>query len=451
MLTYYMQLAWLSVKRTPIISSLMIVTLAVGVAVSMTMVTLQHVMSANGLAEQNDRVYALQLNNGSKNQGDDGGLKNGMADLLSYRTARALLASHAAPHVVAMHRWAAAVSLADNSIKPTKEMVRVTSRDFFALFGVPFIYGKVWDKQADDEARYQVVIDRTMNQHLFNGENSVGRDVQLNGRPYQVVGVVEDFAPNPSVQDLTQGAFAGNANIYLPFGLHRALQMLPNGNMRYSSSKDADTSASTEALTPEQQYERILQERFIWLQIWVELPDEQTKANFVTFLKSYFDEQYNNGFYERDFDYALSSPSEWLALNDVVSNDTRVMTLMALTFLLVCIINSIALLLAKLLRQSSEAGVRRALGASRSAIFSQNLIESGLIGLLGGVLGIGLSQLGLSFVRMLVSTEEARVVYSDGFTITLTVLLAIIASILAGCYPAWRISQTSLAQALKSQ
>ncbi|WP_417762285.1 ABC transporter permease [Shewanella sp.] len=451
MLTYYMQLAWLSVKRTPIISSLMIVTLAVGVAVSMTMVTLQHVMSANGLAEQNDRIYALQLANGTKNQDDNNLLKNGLPDLLTYRTARALLASNAAPHVVAMHRWAAAVSLADNSVKATKEVIRVSSRDFFALFGVPFIYGKVWDKSADDDARFQVVIDRTMNDRLFNGENSVGRDVQLNGRPYQVVGVVEDFTPNPSVQDLTQGSYAGNAHVYLPFGLHRALQMLPYGNMRYSSSKDSNASAATAAQTPEQRYERILQDRYFWLQIWVELPDEQSKATLVNFLQHYFEEQHKNGFFERDFDYALSTPSEWLALNNVVSNDTRVMTWMALAFLLVCIINSVALLLAKLLRQSSEAGVRRALGATRSAIFSQNLIESGLIGLVGGILGIAFSQLGLGFVRMLVSADEAKVVYSDGFTILLTVLIAIIASLLAGCYPAWRISQISLAQSLKSR
>ncbi|KFZ39030.1 ABC transporter ATP-binding protein [Shewanella mangrovi] len=448
MFAYYMHLAWRSVKRTPVISSLMILTLAVGVAVSMTMVTLQHVMSNNGLAEQNNRIYALQLNSASTGPASSTNtLKNGLPYLLSYRTAMALLDSNIPEHQIAMHRWAAAVSLQDNRVKPSKEVIRVTTKDFFALFGVPFIYGKVWDKQADYDAQYQVVLDRPTNERLFNGENSVGRSIQLNGKPYQIVGIVEEFAPQPSVQDLSQGAFGGNAGIYLPFGLHRALSMMPYGTMSCSITGD-NIQFPTD---PVEQYNFILQNRCFWLQYWAELPTAQSKTAFVDYVTGYYEEQRKNDFFEREFKYALSTPSEWLELNGVVSNDTRVMTWMALTFLVVCIINSIALLLAKLLRQSSEAGVRRALGASRSAIFSQNLLESGLIGILGGVLGIGFSQLGLGFVRMLVSRDEAQVVYSDAYTIAITVLLALLASMLAGCYPAWRISKTSPAQSLKSQ
>ncbi|GGZ05961.1 MULTISPECIES: ABC transporter permease [Shewanella] len=452
MLSYYLQLAWLSVRRTPVMSLLMILTLAVGVAVSMTMLTLQHVMSTNGLAAKNDTLYALQIDNASAGDGGTSSgnkLTNGLPYLLSYRTVTTLLRSDIPLHQVAMHRWAAALSLENNQVRPSKELVRVTSRDFFALFGVPFIYGQVWDKSADNDARYQVVIDRTMNQRLFNGENSVGRSLQLDGRPYQVVGVVEDFNPLPSVQDLTQGAFGGNASIYLPFGLHRALQMMPYGSMTYSSSHPRPQPQ--EPLTPEQQYEQILQERYFWMQYWVELPDADTKNAFVSYLRNYFDEQRKTDFFERDFKYALSTPSQWLALNQVVSNDTRVMTWLALVFLAVCIINTIALLLAKLLKQAPETGIRRALGASRSAIFIQNLVESGVIGVLGGLLGIALSQLGLGLVRTLVSRDEAAVVYSDGLTLLLTIALALLASIIAGCYPAWRVSRTSPAYYLKNQ
>ena len=72
---------------------------------------------------------------------------------------------------------------------------------------------------------------------------------------------------------------------------------------------------------------------------------------------------------------------------------------LAFGFLLVCLLNTVGLLLAKFLRRSGEIGVRRALGASRRAIFAQCLVEAGAVGLVGGVLGLGLALLGLWAVR----------------------------------------------------
>ncbi|MCD8476226.1 MAG: ABC transporter permease [Shewanella fodinae] len=246
MLSYYLQLAWLSVRRTPVMSLLMILTLAVGVAVSMTMLTLQHVMSTNGLAAKNDTLYALQIDNASAGDGGTSSgnkLTNGLPYLLSYRTVTTLLRSDIPLHQVAMHRWAAALSLENNQVRPSKELVRVTSRDFFALFGVPFIYGQVWDKSADNDARYQVVIDRTMNQRLFNGENSVWPQPATGWSPYQVVGVVEDFNPLPSVAGSDAGCFWGQCQYLSALWLTSALQMMPYGSMTYSSSQPSTPAA----------------------------------------------------------------------------------------------------------------------------------------------------------------------------------------------------------------
>jgi hypothetical protein len=80
---------------------------------------------------------------------------------------------------------------------------------------------------------------------------------------------------------------------------------------------------------------------------------------------------------------------EWLDYNHVVPGDVRLQMWLAFGFLLVCLVNTIGLLLAKFLRRSGEIGVRRALGASRAEIFKQCLVEAGTIGLAGGVLGLG--------------------------------------------------------------
>jgi Predicted permease. len=54
---------------------------------------------------------------------------------------------------------------------------------------------------------------------------------------------------------------------------------------------------------------------------------------------------------------------QWLATNHVVPEDVRMQAWLALGFLLVCVVNTVGLLLAKFLRRSGEIGVRRALGA----------------------------------------------------------------------------------------
>src|SRR5690606_23110070 len=108
------------------------------------------------------------------------------------------------------------------------------------------------------------------------------------------------------------------------------------------------------------------------------------------------------------------------------------------------------LLLAKFLRRSSEIGVRRALGATRSEIFKQCLMEAGTIGIAGGVLGLGLSLLGLWAVRQQ-PMGYAKLAHLDGSMLLLTFAVAVVASLLAGLLPAWRAMQVAPALQLKSQ
>jgi putative ABC transport system permease protein len=116
----------------------------------------------------------------------------------------------------------------------------------------------------------------------------------------------------------------------------------------------------------------------------------------------------------------------------------------------VCLLNTVGLLLAKFLRRSGEIGVRRALGASKRAIFAQCLVEAGTIGLAGGVLGLGLALLGLWAVRQQ-PTNYAELAQLDPVMLLTTFALALAASVLAGLLPAWRACQVAPAIQLKSQ
>ena len=84
----------------------------------------------------------------------------------------------------------------------------------------------------------------------------------------------------------------------------------------------------------------------------------------------------------------------------MVPRDARLQTWFALAFLAICLFNTVGLLLAKFLRRGGEIGVRRALGASKGAIFAQCLAEAAVIGLAGGIGGLLLTLIGSRLGRL---------------------------------------------------
>jgi len=93
--------------------------------------------------------------------------------------------------------------------------------------------------------------------------------------------------------------------------------------------------------------------------------------------------------------------------------------------------------------------VRRALGATRRAIFAQFVVEAGLLGAMGGVLGLVLAWCGLWLVRHS-PAAYAGVAQMDWPMLGTTLLLALAASLLAGVLPAWHAARIAPAQQLKT-
>jgi putative ABC transport system permease protein len=96
-------------------------------------------------------------------------------------------------------------------------------------------------------------------------------------------------------------------------------------------------------------------------------------------------------------------------------------------------------LLAKFLGKAVEIGIRRALGASRRVLFQQYLVEAGIIGCAGGLLGLGFTWLGLKGIDAQFDDEAAsRIMVMDWNMALTAVALAIIASLITAIYPTWR-------------
>jgi putative ABC transport system permease protein len=105
-------------------------------------------------------------------------------------------------------------------------------------------------------------------------------------------------------------------------------------------------------------------------------------------------------------------------------------------------------MLAKFLSRRSEVTVRRSLGASSRDILYQHLVEAGLVGIVGGILGLLFTTLGLSCVRGR-SQDYASLVHLDPTIVFYALLASLIGSIAAAIFPAWRICRVSPALNLK--
>ncbi len=93
--------------------------------------------------------------------------------------------------------------------------------------------------------------------------------------------------------------------------------------------------------------------------------------------------------------------------------------------------------------------MRRALGASRRAIFVQHIVECQLLGVIGGVLGLGLSVAALRAIGRMF--EDQLAFHLDLNMVAAGLALALLSGLIAGVYPAWRICGMPPAIHLKTQ
>ncbi|WP_022973559.1 ABC transporter permease, partial [Xanthomonas maliensis] len=220
-----------------------------------------------------------------------------------------------------------------------------------------------------------------------------------------------------------------------PFSVAMDLQMSRNGSMNCFGDANGDQTALNAPCS--------------WVQYWVELQQPSQAADYLAYLENYSQQQRTAGRFQRPNNVRLRNVMQWLDHNEVVPGDVRLQLWLAMGFLLVCLLNTVGLLLAKFLRRSGEIGVRRALGASRWAIFAQCLVEAGAIGLAGGIAGLGLAMVGLWAVRQQ-PADYAKLAHLDPAMLVLTFVMALVASLLAGVLPAWRAIQIAPALQLKS-
>ncbi|MTI66353.1 MAG: FtsX-like permease family protein [Firmicutes bacterium] len=255
-------------------------------------------------------------------------------------------------------------------------------------------------KNLDVEYRNKIVILGTeVVDEIFNGINPVGKDIQINGTKFKVVGVLEK-----------KGSSMGGSNdekILTPISTAQRFLKSTGVKNFYIQAKSSDK---------------------------VEIVEKQTE---ISLLKKF----------ENDDDsYRIFNQSEMLStMDDVTKNMTLMLGGIAAISLLVGGIGIMNIMLVSVTERTKEIGIRKSIGAKRKDILNQFLLESAVISGLGGIVGILTGIGGSSLLKVLVglntSISISILIISFGFSLVVGVFF--------GMYPANKASKLEPVDALR--
>lgn len=435
MLNYYLRLAVRSLRRNIVLTLLMVAAIGVGISAAMTIYTVLRVMSGDPIPQKSSQLFVPTINNWEPTAYVPG---SGIVDQSTYRDVTAWSQAHRAARQAATYSVSFSVMPADASQPPFTANARATDSDFFPMFDVPFRSGGGWGKREDDDRANVVVISSKLADKLFGRENPVGKTINMDLHDYRVVGVVGNWDPQPHFYDVTSGPYTQLEDVFVPFTTAIAREVPTSGNTNCNKPNEPG-------------WQGRLNSECVWISYWAELPTASAVRDYKQYLANYAAEQRRSGRFTWDAAPKLYDVREWMVAEEVVPKEMQISGMVASGFLLVCLVNSVGLMLAKLSGRSSELGVRRALGASKVEIFLQCVIESAVVGLVGGLLGLLLTIAGLGLERMILNGATARLAHLDLGAVVITIALSVLVTIFSGLYPSWRASRVQPAWQLKVQ
>lgn len=435
MFGYYLDLAMRSLRRSPGLTALMVLSIGVGVALAMSTWALVHSLAGDPIPAKSARLYVPTIDM----WGPEAHTKSGSNEppvLLDYGTAQALLRDHRAKYQSAVYWITPTVVPAAPGQHPFNASGFAVTGEFFPMLDIPFRYGHGWSHAADAARAQVAVISGALNDQLFGGRDSVGETLEIDGHNYRVVGVLGDWNGQIAYYDVPAygGYMIRPTALFLPFDTAVAMQIPHSGGTLCFKPPEGPG------------FEGLLRSSCAWISYMAELDTPAAAQRYRDYL---------DGFARQRFSWPpnvrLRDLTEWLDYLQVLPSALRILPLAGAGLLIVCLVDTIGLMLARFLRRSGEIGVRRALGAPRRAIYAQFLVESALIGVAGGAVGLFLTWLGSLWLGFKYpETWSAMVPRIDLHLLAITIGVAIGATLLAALYPVWRAARVQPAWQVKT-
>ncbi len=320
----------------------------------------------------------------------------------------------------------AMVGLGESGGDTTKRVFAdMVSSNYFATFGVPLSQGRVFTAEEERPGAGVPVVIVSYSYWKKNGSDPgvLGKALQINGRPYTVVGV-------------TAKGFSGTTamispELYLPLGVYEAAvndfegrgkalaardnhALLLIGRLRSGmTQKTADAALGTVAADLAKAY-----------------PVEDKDQTLIV------------------------RPLSRLSISTDPENNSQIMVpavlllAVAAVVLLIASLNVANMMLARGTTRRREIAIRQALGGSRADILRQLMVEGFLLAMAGGAGGLLLAYWGTgALIGSLAHLMPLDIVYSAGPDVRVlaaTIGFCMLSTILFGLGPAWNLSRRDL-------
>ena len=269
-----------------------------------------------------------------------------------------------------------------------------TTADYYDIQALQLSIGR-WITRSDvANHNYICVLNETAAVELVGYVDCVGEEIMLNTVPYTVVGVLQNNEDN-----LTSFIAAGSMTVYLPY---TSLVRLSNTVTDRISSFYVMAPEGSNMEKTQSAMEKILMERF-----------------------------------RHDADaFEIQSQN---VLEDTMNSITSVLSILlggiAAISLVVGGIGIMNIMLVTVTERTREIGIRKAIGASRSTILTQFLMEAVVLCMLGCCLGIFLSWAILQLVTTVVSSLDMSFGLDWG-VVMVAVVFCFLIGVIFGLYPA---------------
>jgi len=305
---------------------------------------------------------------------------------------------------------------------------RYVDEDFLKIFDFNILQGS---REHALDGNSTLVITQSIAQKYFGDDNPIGKVLELRtGGPetrqtkftYQVSAVLEDVPSNSSLQFDILLPFRNFEENYLQDLKH--VWSFP-GFFTFIKTKDSEDPASLSK------------------KINLLIPKEE-KERWAALGKSFwFDVQPLSDFHLSSEKLGSSNPA-------VVTNSktyTLIIGLIGLAIFIVAGVNYINLTTAKSLRRAKEVGIRKVIGASKSQLIRQFLLDAFFINTVGFLFALTILQIGRPFIEIW-SGHSLTIFHWTGSQIVLCLLILLLSIFLSGTIPAFFLMRIEPVKAL---
>ncbi|HET7220119.1 MAG TPA: ABC transporter permease [Vicinamibacterales bacterium] len=378
-----------------------VAALSLGIGVNATVFTLVNAVLIRGLPfKDSEQLYML----GPRRPQDTGTRSLSYADLQDWRRQSRSFAA-----IAAFSRGS--VNIADDTGFPEQARSTWLTANAFQVLGQQPLVGR--DFAADDErkgAERVAIIGHAIWKNRYGADGGIlGRTLRINGEPTTIVGVMPEGLMFPT-----------DSALWMPF--------IPNAAQEKRDNRPLEAFGRLRADATRAQAQAELET--IARGLAAQYPD--TNKELTTAAVQTFNERFNGGNIRQVF----------LAMMGAVG-----------FVLLIACANVANLLLSRAAQRSREIALRIAVGASRWRVVRQLLVESVLLGFIGGAIGLVLALGGVRAFDIAVSGETGKP-YWIQFTMDWVVLgfiagICVLTGILFGLAPALQVTRTSVNDVLK--